>query len=420
MTEPLGAAVVVVGAGPAGIAAGCRAAEAGVEVLLLDENPAAGGQIWRAGVNGPPRSARRWLERLRRGGVRLEQGVAVVDSLGEGRLLAERAGRAVEIRYDRLVVATGARELFLPFPGWTLPGVMGLGAAQALVKSGGRVARQQVVVAGSGPLVLPVAATLAKAGAELAVVAEQADGRAVRRFALGLWRRPRKWLQAARFRARFLATAYRKGTWVVAARGDGRLREVDLTDGGRIWTLPAELVAVSYGLVPNLDLPRLLGCEIEARAVVVGDRLETSLKGVFAAGEALGIGGLDTALVEGEMAGLAAAGRPIPGTLTARRHRARRFAERLTEAFAPRAELAEGLDAETVVCRCEDVRWGEIDPAWSMRQTKLYRRAGMGPCQARICGPILQHLCDWEADRPRPPIVPVAARVLASTTGETE
>ncbi len=424
MTERLRATVVVVGAGPAGIAAACRAAESGADVVLLDQNPAPGGQIWRPGVKKRPRAARRWLERLHRSGARLEQGVTVVDRLGEGNLLAERVGatvgRPVEISYERLVVATGARELFLPFPGWTLPGVMGLGAAQALVKSGGRVARHRIVVAGSGPLVLPVAATLAQAGADLAVVAEQADGRAVRRFALALWRLPGKWLQAARLRARFLGTAYRTGTWVEAARGDDSLSEVDLTDGERRWTLPCDLLAASYGLLPNLELASLLGCDIEADAVVVDERLRTTVRGVLAAGEALGIGGLDTALVEGEIVGLAAAERPIPGALSARRRGARRFAARLAEAFAPRPELGERPDAETVVCRCEDVRWGDIDPAWSMRQAKLYRRAGMGPCQARVCGPALRHLCGWEADRVRPPIEPVTAGLLASAADETE
>ncbi|MDX1643191.1 MAG: (2Fe-2S)-binding protein, partial [Thermoanaerobaculia bacterium] len=155
-------------------------------------------------------------------------------------------------------------------------------------------------------------------------------------------------------------------------------------------------------------------------AVVVDEHLRTGVQGVLAAGEALGIGGLDAALVEGEIAGLVAAERPVPGALSARRRRARRFAARLAETFAPRPDLAERPDAETVVCRCEDVRWGEIDPTWSMRQAKLYRRTGMGPCQARVCGPALRHLCGWDADRVRPPIEPVATGVLASEAGEAE
>lgn len=419
MREPLRASVVVVGAGPAGIAAACRAAEAGADTLVLDESPAAGGQIWRQGAAALPRSARRWLERLRLSGARGEQQVTVVDVLGNGRLLAERAGRPVAIDYGRLILATGARELFLPFPGWTLPGVMGLGGAQALVKSGGEVAGQRVVIAGSGPLILPVAATLASHDAALQLVAEQADGAAVRRFALSLWRQPSKWLQAAHLRARFRGTRYRTGIWVVEARGDECVREAVLSDGESTRTLPCDLLAASYGLVPNLELATLLGCEIESGGVRVDDGgLEASVEGIHAAGEALGIGGVNAALVEGEIAGLAAAGRRVPQRLLARRRRTRRFAERLAEAFAPRPELARRVTDDTLVCRCEDVRWNEIDPSWSMRQAKLYRRAGMGPCQARVCGPILEHLCGWQPDRTRPPIQPVAAAVLASTATE--
>lgn len=419
MAEALGATIVVVGAGPGGIAAACRAAEAGADTLLLDENPAAGGQIWRQGSVSPPPAARRWLDRLRASGARHEPGVTVVDAPSENRLLAERGGGAIVVEYERLILATGARELFLPFPGWTLPGVTGLGGAQALVKSGGQVEGLRVVVAGSGPLVLPVAATLRGHGAALALVAEQAETRFVRRFALALWRQPRKLLQAARLRARFRGTGYRAGTWVVEARGDEVVREVVVSDGRATRTLACDLLAASYGLVPNLELATLVGCRIEGGAVGVGERLETTVPGVLAVGELLGIAGVDAALVEGQMAGLVAAGEPIPGPLRERRRRARRFAARLEAAFAPRPELARRVDGSTIVCRCEDVRWNDLDPDWSARQAKLYRRAGMGPCQARICGPALRHLCGWEADTVRPPVEPVSASVLATSPADS-
>jgi NADPH-dependent 2,4-dienoyl-CoA reductase/sulfur reductase-like enzyme len=251
VTERLSAQVVVVGAGPAGIAAAITAAEAGADTLLLDENPAAGGQIWRAGVKGTPAPARCWVARLQGSGARSESGASVFDARGERTLLVERHGEPLAVSWDRLVLATGTRELFLPFPGWTLPNVMGIGGAQAMVKSGAQVSGMRVVVAGSGPLMLPVAATLAKAGAKLELVAEQAPGAKVRRFGLGLWRQPGKWFEAARMRLAFSSTRFQTGAWVESAEGDETVRAVNLTDGERTWRVECDLLATSYGLIPN-------------------------------------------------------------------------------------------------------------------------------------------------------------------------
>ena len=422
MPERLEASVVVVGAGPAGIAAACRAAEAGAETLLLDENPSTGGQLWRAGTGKPPREAQIWLDRLRRSGARVEPGMSVWDARVR-LLVAERGSDVVEVAWRHLIVATGARELFLPFPGWTLPGVLGIGGLQAMVKSGAVVAGQRVIVAGSGPLILPLAATLSDKGARLITVAEQAPGSAVRSFAAGLWRTPSKWLQAAALRRHFLGTRYRTGVWIAAAAGggetnDGKVVEVTLTDGTRTWNSPCDLLAASYGLVPNLELARLLGCDLDGsdptgRVVHVDNEQRASVDGVLCAGEVCGIGGVDSAIAEGQIAGLVAAEQPIDPALLRQRRTARRFAADLQRAFAPRRELLDRMTDETLVCRCEDVPWGAIDPAWSMRQAKLYRRVGMGPCQGRVCGAALEHLCAWEPDTVRPPLKPVTASTLA-------
>lgn len=413
MTEALSAKVVVVGGGPAGIAAAVSAAEAGADTLLLDEAQAPGGQIWRAGVKGPPSVAMDWVDRLQRSGARVMARAAVFDRAGERALAVERDGEAIAVGYEHLILATGARELFLPFPGWTLPEVMGIGGAQALVKAGASVAGRRVVIAGSGPLILPVAATLAKAGARLVMVAEQAPGAAVRKFALGLWRQPGKIAEAAGLRMSFAATRYRTGTWVTAAEGDERVERVTVTDGNRQREIACDLLATSYGLVPNLELPQFLGCRVEAFVVAVDVEQRSSVEGVFAAGEICGIGGVDLALVEGRIAGLAAAGVEVPADLQARRTGLRRFAGSLATAFRPHSELFDRLEDDTTVCRCEDVPWSEIDPAWSMRQSKLYLRTGMGACQGRICGPALGMLCGWKPDTVRPPLKPVSASTLA-------
>jgi D-hydroxyproline dehydrogenase subunit alpha len=413
VAETLDAGVAVVGAGPAGLAAACHAAEAGAHVVLLDEAPLPGGQIWRQGAaRQPHRAARPWLERLGRSSARLVPGAAVVDAEAGPTLVAEREGRALRVRAQSLVLATGARELFLPFPGWTLPGVQGVGGAQALLKAGASFAGLRVVIAGSGPLLLPVAASLARAGARLQMVAEQAPAAAVMRFAAALWRRPRKLAEAALYRAAFLGTRYRLGTWLCEARGDERVREAVLTDGRRRFSLACDALACAYGLVANLELPRLLGCAVANGSVLVDEVQRTTLPAVFCAGEATGVGGSELALREGAVAGLAAAGRTPPAALLARRDAERGFARALEEAFAPRAELRRVPDAGTTVCRCESVAFERFDPGWGARRAKLYTRAGMGPCQGRVCGPALEFLFGWPADRVRPPLKPVPLGTL--------
>jgi NADPH-dependent 2,4-dienoyl-CoA reductase/sulfur reductase-like enzyme len=200
---------------------------------------------------------------------------------------------------------------------------------------------------------------------------------------------------------------------VISAAGDDAVAEVTLTDGRRTWTEACDLLAASYGLVPNLELARLLGCELSGGAIEVDCEQRSTVDGVLCAGEVCGIGGVDAALAEGQIAGLVAAGHPLDPALPAQRRSARRFAARLEATFRPRRELLERLAPETLVCRCEDVPWSEIDPSWSMRQAKLYRRVGMGPCQGRVCGAALERLCGWSPDTVRPPLKPVSAEGLA-------
>ena len=182
---------------------------------------------------------------------------------------------------------------------------------------------------------------------------------------------------------------YRTGTWVAAAAGCGRVASVRLTNGRSSWSEACDVLACAYGLVPNLELPRALGCAIASGFVRVDARQATSAASVWAAGETTGIGGVERSLVEGEIAGLAAANREVPAALRARHAAEQEFAARLRRAFALRGELRGLAQPDTIVCRCEDVAFGRVDPAWSRRQAKLYTRAGMGACQGRICGAAL-------------------------------
>jgi NADPH-dependent 2,4-dienoyl-CoA reductase/sulfur reductase-like enzyme len=423
VAELVAAKVVVVGSGPAGIAAATRAAEAGADVVVLDEGSGPGGQIWRhRRLEQAGEGARRWIERFCKSGARLIHGAQVVLALPDRRLVAELSwpfGETLDVRAEILILATGACERFLPFPGWTLPNVIGVGAAQALVKSGFSFRNRRVVLAGSGPLLLPAAATLSRGGARVAVVAEQAPSSAIVRFALRLSLRPRKLLEAAFYRSGFPGARYRTGVWVVSARGDDSVREAVLTDGRRLWTEPCDSLCCGYGLVPNLELPLLLGCSVDRGRLAVDELQQTNLAGIYGAGELTGVGGLELALVEGEIAGLAAAGRAEEARrLFPRRSNLLAFAEDLEKAFVLRDELKSLPRAETLVCRCEDVAFGRLDSAWSRRQAKLYTRAGMGPCQGKICGPALEFLFGWEADAVRLPLRPTPLSSLLSAGRE--
>ncbi len=415
--ETLECEVAVVGGGPAGIAAACRAAERGPATVLLDEGLAPGGQIHRHLPSvSPPAAARLWLARLAKSGaaVRTESAVFDVEREEPGYRIAVQTPRGpLRIRARRLVLATGARELFLPFPGWTLPGVMGAGGAQALWKSGASFAGRKAVIAGSGPLLLPVAASLSKAGAAVEFVAEQATFASLARFGAALVRTPRKLLDAAAYRRAFSGTPYRMGTWIAEAGGREKLEFVVLTDGHGRFRVDCDLAAVGWGLVPNVELARLLGCEIRGGAVVAGDAQATSVDGVFAAGEPCGVAGIEIAIVEGELAGIAAATQgSVPARearrLASRRARGRRLAAVMNRVFRPRAELAALAQPETIVCRCEDVPLGRIAACAGLREAKLSTRAGMGPCQGRICGPALAFLFGWESDTVRPPVKPAS------------
>ena len=416
---PPSADVLVIGGGPAGIAAATTAASRGASVLLLEESPALGGQIWRQGPVPPPPDAQRWLDRLTKSDAQVACGVLVADATrtsdGTFELLVCSDRQARRISAAHVVLCTGARERFLPFPGWTLPGVVGIGGAQALLKSGAPVSGKRTVIAGSGPLLLPVAAALSQAGAQLAIVAEQAPAWRVASFAMGLWRTPGLLARAARYRRTFSAAPYATGVWVTSADGGDRLESITLSDGRSSWRLPCDQLCTGFGLVPETRLAGLLGCVLDAGAVRVDALQRTSVPRLFAAGEPTGVGGVEKALAEGEVAGFAIPERHAEARTSARRAAAYRLsAARLTHAFALRAELRRLATPDTIICRCEDVPLGAIDPEGGLRRARVHGRLGMGACQGRICGDALAWLEEWDAEPSRVPVVPVPLAALGS------
>lgn len=409
--------LLIVGAGPAGMAAAVAAAPSGARIVLIDDNPAPGGQIWRSGPDaGPPPRARRLRDALARcANVRVCSATRVAAAPAPGHLLLEDARRGWLMRYAKLILCTGARELLLPFPGWTLPGVTGAGGLQALVKAGLPLAGERIVIAGSGPLLLAAAATATRAGATVLRVAEQAPPGELARFAVHLVRWPGKAAQAVT-----LARAtYRTRSHVLAATGDGRVESVRLRRGdGTTEEIACDRVANGYGLVPNTELGQLLGCRVAPRhgtpALAVDADQRTSVADVHAAGECTGIGGSERALVQGSMAGSRAVG--LAAQADALRPALARwdaFAERLHRCFALDDALRALSTPDTLVCRCEDVPHAALAGRRGWVDAKLHTRCGMGACQGRVCGAATQFLFGWAPPAPRPPLFPVRVSTLA-------
>jgi NADPH-dependent 2,4-dienoyl-CoA reductase/sulfur reductase-like enzyme len=406
--------VLVVGAGPAGMAAATRAAESGASVGLVDDNFSPGGQIWRSGTEGSNPQAAIWIDRLQAVQVVKLCGVRIFHQPETGVLLGETKDEICELRYDKLILATGARERFLPFPGWTLPNVMGVGGLQAMVKSGLSVRGKRVVVAGTGPLLLAVAAHLRKHGAEIPMICEQTSWSSLARFGFALAAHSSKMIQGLQLKKELAGVPFATSSWPVAAHGKEVLDRVTITLRGKSETLACDYLACGFHLIPNTELAALAGCLIENDYVRVDEFQRTTVPGIFCAGEPTGIGGVELALVEGQIAGLAASSRPAQArNLFAERRKLKKFATALAETFQLRPELRELPSPNTVVCRCEDVSHSRLRSYPNWRAAKLQTRCGMGSCQGRVCGPATQFLFKWHPESVRPPIFPVRVEGLA-------
>ena len=404
------AEILVIGGGAAGMSA-ALSASARAKVTIVDDNPLLGGQIWRAEL-GKVKSpeARDLIASLAAGNINVINSAQVFGPDSHGCLLAETPDGTIELSFEKLILAAGARERFLPFPGWTLPNVLGAGGLQAMVKGGLNIANKRVVVAGTGPLLLAVAEYLKAKGAKVLCIAEQTPASKIRSFALGLWRYPAKIAQGVSLRMRLRDVPFWTDSWVTGCVNSKKTHTISVTvsQNGRERTMDCDYLACGFHLVPNTELASVLGCRIDNGAVTVNDFQQTSIENIFCAGEPTGIGGIEASLVEGRIAGLAATGQ----TEAAREHLAerdktRRFGEALNSAFALRDELKTLASAETIVCRCEDVEFGRLTEFVNSREAKLQTRCGMGPCQGRICGSATEFLFGWKPGTVRPPIFPV-------------
>lgn len=406
----------IVGSGPAGLAAAHAGVAAGARVVLIDDHRSPGGQVWRGGPGAwkAPAADALWHGLQDHPLFTHVRDAQVVGSIDAHTLLVETVAGGACIPFERLILCTGARERFVPFPGWTLPGVTGAGGLQALVKEGMPVRGRRVVIAGSGPLLLASAATALAAGAQVAAIVEHRPRAALARFAVGLALHHRSKLrQAAGLLARLRRVPYLADALVVEAAGGAALRGVSVaTRRGRV-EYECDFLGTGFGLAANTALAESLGCAIEHGALQVDERQRTSIPHLFAAGECTGIGGMDKALAEGRVAALAALDLvPSRQDLRALRQ-ARAFAALLARHFAPRPALADLCQPGTIVCRCEDVTAAELRPYGSWREAKLATRVGMGPCQGSTCAAACEMLFGWAPTAARIPILPARGATLA-------
>ncbi len=428
MSEDRQVDVAVVGGGPAGMAAALAASLDGASVALIDEYAAPGGQIWRrrfdevaaAAPPSLPRSGRDLCAALADSDVTVLSGATVWAAPEPGLLLL--TGPVASLRAGAVVLATGAYDRPVAFPGWTLPGVMTAGGAQALAKGQGVVPGKRVLLAGAGPFLLPVAAQLTAGGAEVVVV-EATRRRDWLRAGPRMLRYPGRLADYLSYRARVRRIVW--GHVIVRAEGDDRVRSATIAPAGPDWapsgperTYEVDAVCTAYGFTPSVELARALGCDLDGEAVAHDEEMRTSVPGVFVAGEAAGIGGADLALVEGEIAGHAAAGRGSTRDLTARRAKLAGFARILDDLFDPRPGLVGLANADTVLCRCEDVTAAAVDAAvaggaTTMSALKIVTRCGQGPCQGRTCERLVcERLPEPERFSARAPIRPIPLDVL--------
>ena len=455
--------VVIIGAGPAGLSASLAAAAAGAPVLLIDSNPRLGGQYWRMSADDFQDQHNQHFD--------LDTGLLLINAVkarkeivvwsgsqiwnatnkdGKNTLRVIYQGKERIVNTENLILCTGAYDRTLPFPGWDIPGVMTPGGVQSLLKGHGVLAGKRVIVAGSGPFLLPVAAGVVKAGGSVVALLEANKSRRwLTSFFVLLENISKikeafyyiKTISEAKVRARF-------GQAVIAAHAasNGELESVDIAKIDRnfrikkVQNIKCDVAAIGWGFTADTSLAGSLGCnQLVAKddgvVVWVDGEQQTSIPGVFAAGEITGIGGSDLSMAEGVIAGISAAkfvGCNVEVLKAHRKRRAKRqrFASALIRAYPIKPGWKSWLRDETIICRCEEVCLSDLKHsinelgATDSRTAKLLTRCGMGLCQGRICGRFVVdlvanelNLSPTDTDRisavNRPIITPIPLGVLA-------
>lgn len=401
--------IVIVGAGPAGLAAATAAAKGNEDVVILDSAPRPGGQYWRhinhvTGYRGQ-RSMSYFAEvenSPRISYIHSAQVWSASETDGLFTLNYLKAAREESIKAEKIILATGAYDRSLPFAGWEKPGVMTPGAAQALLKGQGVVAGKKIVIAGTGPFLLPVATGLSEAGAKIVGLYEAQSPLRWLLSPIALLRNPEKLMELVYYIRLLKRHSLRPqfGRTVIEFSGDtaviSKVRSNLTSITGSEKRVECDVVAVGWGFVPDVTLGGILGCaqildEDETVIFDVDARQRSSKKNIWIAGEGTGIGGSDLALLEGEIAGRDATGQVIPASLSRKRKSKSIFGRALQRSYPVGDGWQQWPEVETNICRCEEVSLKEISQsvvelsAEDSRSAKLFTRAGMGLCQGRIC-----------------------------------
>ena len=446
---------MVIGAGPAGLAAAATAAEAGLSTLLLDENAGPGGQVWRAIASTPVTErdhlgADYWagadlVEAVRSSGAEIIQRATVWSLDRHLEIGVSVGGASAFVKARRVILATGALERPFPIPGWTLPGVMTAGAAQTMLKSSALVPDGRTVIAGQGPLLWLLAAQILRLGGRIDRILDTTERRnylAALPHAFAFLTSPYFAKGLAMMREVRAKVPVVSGVSELAAAGDGQLATVTYVAGGRRETIPADLLLLHQGVVPNVNLAMAAGIEHRwddlqlCWSPVLDHDGNTSVEGIAIAGDGAGIGGAGAAVVRGRIAARAAVEALAPAAAAklapmatfraslAQAERGRAFLDTLFRP-APQFRIPSG---DTIVCRCEEVTAKDILDAVAIgatgpNQLKAYRRTGMGPCQGRLCGLTVTELMAQARGktpqeigyyRLRAPVKPITLAELAS------
>jgi NADPH-dependent 2,4-dienoyl-CoA reductase/sulfur reductase-like enzyme len=459
-TLPADVDLAIVGAGPAGLAAAATAARHGASVLMLDENPHVGGQIYRAIATNPIKSKTLLGADYWRGDALAHAAAASTAQHAAGAIVwsaspldaggyevgVSMAGRSRIITAREVMLATGALERPFPIPGWTLPGVMSCGGAQTLLKASGLVPDGRVVIAGCGPLLWLIAWQYLNAGAAIDAILDTT---------------PRaNWMSALPHLPAFLTSPYlakglrlmravRAGVRVISGvealqvEGSGKVETVVYTKAGREQRIAVDTLLLHQGVVPNINLSNALGCRHVWDDAQLTWKPETdawgatSRPGITVAGDGAGIAGAEAAAERGRIAALGVAQRlgkidavrrdreaNAARAALARYTRGRAFLDTL---YRP-AKAFRVPQGDTIVCRCEEVTAERIRAtvplgAIGPNQMKAFLRCGMGPCQGRLCGLTVAELIadvrgvsmeETGYYRLRPPVKPITLGELAS------
>lgn len=455
--------VAVIGAGPAGMAAALAAAEAGARVVVVDEYRRMGGQFFkRASPDFRLRPSQLSAEHAAGESLRAQVAAKGIEVLGDTLvwgvfddklLMLYGEGKSSALQARALVIATGAYDRPVAFPGWTLPGVMTAGGAQTMARTQWVKPGRRVVIAGAGPFAMPVAQQVARSGAEIVAIVEATRPLEWLPYAGALWGQWPRFREAFTYWRSLRGVRVIFGHKVVRAVGTETVEGVEIAAVDRAWRslpasnrmLEADALALAYGFLPNIELADACGCELRwdpfgaAWFVQCDAAMATSASGVFAAGEITGIAGSAVAIAEGRLAGIGAA--EFVGALkkeeAARRRTAysrerrhlMRFADALNEIFGPRPGLWEGMEDATTVCRCEEVTAGDIRACVragcaTVKGVKDWTRAGMGPCQGRVCRSLVAQVLaqgsgtpleSLQRPRVRPPFKPVPFDAIAQS-----